>query len=46
MGVGVDDDVLAALAQAVGGDARIGLNALELAAQTAKADAEGARRLV
>ena len=33
--IDIDDDTLAALAHAAGGDARIALNALELAVQTA-----------
>ncbi len=41
----VDDDTLNALASISGGDARIALNALELAAQTARPDKTG-RRLV
>ena len=41
----VDDDTLRALANVSGGDARIALNALELAAQTAKPDAKGRRRV-
>ncbi len=41
----VPDDVLAALANAVGGDARIALNALELAVQTAPPEADGGRRV-
>ncbi|MEO8457228.1 MAG: replication-associated recombination protein A [Chloroflexota bacterium] len=39
----VDDDTLMALASISGGDARIALNALELAAQTARPDASGKR---
>ncbi len=41
----VPDDVLAALANAVGGDARIALNALELAVQTTPPDDDGVRRV-
>jgi len=41
----VPADVLRALANAVGGDARIALNALELAVQTTPPDAEGVRRV-
>ncbi|MDO8615731.1 MAG: replication-associated recombination protein A [Dehalococcoidia bacterium] len=41
----VADETVAALAGAVGGDARIALNALELAAQTAAPDAKGARQV-
>ncbi|MEX0681917.1 MAG: replication-associated recombination protein A [Dehalococcoidia bacterium] len=41
----VDDDTLSALANVSGGDARIALNALELAAQTAEPDAKGRRRV-
>ncbi len=43
--VEVEDDILTALAKAVGGDARIALNALELAAQTAHPQANGRRQL-
>jgi len=39
--VTIAEDTLAALAAVVGGDARIALNALELAVQTAPADAKG-----
>ncbi|UCH87341.1 MAG: replication-associated recombination protein A [Dehalococcoidia bacterium] len=39
----VDDDALAGLAQASGGDARIALNALELAAATVQPDDSGVR---
>ena len=45
MKVAVDDDTLATLAGVSGGDARIALNALELAAQTATPDAEGVRKV-
>ncbi len=45
MKVAVDDDTLATLAGVSGGDARIALNALELAAQTATPDAKGARNV-
>jgi putative ATPase len=45
LGVKVADDTLAALAGVVGGDARIALNALELAAQTAPSDADGTREV-
>jgi putative ATPase len=41
----IADDTLKRLAEVVGGDARIALNALELAAQTAQPDATGVRRL-
>jgi putative ATPase len=40
----IDDETLLALASAAGGDARIALNALELAAQTAP-DMKGARKV-
>ena len=43
--VEVADDVLAGLAGVVGGDVRIALNALELAAQTAPPDAAGIRHV-
>ena len=43
--VKVADETLAALASVVGGDARIALNALELAAQTAPPDASGTREV-
>ena len=45
MAVEISDETLGALASAIGGDARIALNALELAAQTAQQDAAGARRV-
>ncbi len=45
MNVTVEDDTLAALATVSGGDARIALNAIELAAQTAAPDAKGRRRV-
>ncbi len=41
----IADETLAALAGAVGGDARIALNALELAAQTAPPGANGVRTI-
>jgi putative ATPase len=41
--VTIDDETLHALAEIAGGDARIALNALELAAQTAKPGAKGRR---
>jgi putative ATPase len=41
----VDDETLHALAEISGGDARIALNALELAAQTARPDAKGNRKI-
>ncbi len=41
----IDDDTIAALAAAVGGDARIALNALELAVNAAKPDAKGVRNV-
>jgi len=44
-GIEIEDETLAALAGVVGGDARIALNALELAAQTAPPDAKGARQV-
>jgi len=43
--VEIADDTLAALAGAVGGDARIALNALELATQTAPEGADGVRHV-
>ena len=43
--VGIDDDTVAALANAVGGDARIALNALELAVNAARPDAKGVRNV-
>jgi len=43
--VDIDDDTIAALANAVGGDARIALNALELAVNAAKPDAKGKRNV-
>ena len=43
MQVTVDDETLKALANISGGDARIALNALELAAQTARPDKSGKR---
>ncbi len=43
MQVTVDDETLKALANISGGDARIALNALELAAQTARPDKSGQR---
>src|SRR3990172_7818499 len=43
--VEIADDTLAALAGAVGGDARIALNALELAVQTALPDSDGVRHV-
>jgi putative ATPase len=45
MRVEIAGETLAALANVVGGDARIALNALELAAQTTRPDATGARRV-
>src|SRR3990172_7260107 len=45
MRIEIADDTLAALAGVVGGDARIALNALELASQTAPPDAKGARQV-
>jgi putative ATPase len=45
MKVAVDDDTVATLAAVSGGDARIALNALELAAQTAAPDAHGVRKV-
>ena len=45
MKVAVADDTLATLAAVSGGDARIALNALELAAQTATPDGKGAREV-
>src|SRR3990170_7266882 len=44
-GIEIEDETLAALAGVVGGDARLALNALELAAQTAPPDAKGARQV-
>ncbi len=44
-GVAVDDEALEALAAAVGGDARIALNALEMSAKGAPPGANGARRV-
>jgi putative ATPase len=41
----IEDDTLRALANVSGGDARIALNALELAAQTAKPSAAGTRAI-
>jgi putative ATPase len=41
----VDDDALGGLAQASGGDARVALNALELAAATVQPDGRGLRRI-
>ncbi|MGA2286678.1 MAG: replication-associated recombination protein A, partial [Dehalococcoidia bacterium] len=41
----VDDDVIATLAASSGGDARIALNALELAAAAATPDEQGVRRI-
>jgi putative ATPase len=41
----VDDDTLHALAEIASGDARIALNAIELAAQTAKPDSKGVRKV-
>ncbi len=41
----VDDDALTGLAQASGGDARIALNALELAAATVPPDEKGVRHI-
>jgi putative ATPase len=41
----VDDDVIATLAASSGGDARIALNALELAAAASTPDEQGARRI-
>jgi putative ATPase len=43
MGVEIADETLAALAGVAGGDARIALNALELAAQTTPPDEDGVR---
>jgi putative ATPase len=43
--VDIEDDTVAALANAVGGDARIALNALELAVNAAKPDAKGVRNV-
>jgi putative ATPase len=45
MKASIDDDTLRALASVTGGDARIALNALELAAQTAKSGAKGTREI-
>ena len=45
MRIDIADETLGALASASGGDARIALNALELAAQTASQDATGARQV-
>jgi len=45
MRVDVAGEALAALASVVGGDVRIALNALELAAQTATPDADGVRHV-
>ncbi len=41
--IDIDDDTVAALANAVGGDARIALNALELAVNAAKPNDKGVR---
>ncbi len=41
----VDDDVIPGLATAVGGDARIALNALEMAVSAARPDTRGFRRV-
>ena len=43
--VKVDDDAIEALSSSVGGDARIALNALEMAAAGAQPDKRGARRV-
>ncbi len=43
--IDISDDTLAALARAVGGDARIALNALELAAQTTRPGDVGVRHV-
>ncbi len=45
MRVEIADETLSALAGVVGGDARIALNALELAAQTTPPEADGTRRV-
>ena len=45
MNVDIADDTVAALASAVGGDARIALNALELAVNAAKPDAKRRRKV-
>src|SRR6058998_974154 len=45
MRIEIEDETLSALAKVVGGDARIALNALELAAQTTPPDAGGVRRV-
>ena len=45
MQIDVEDETLSALAKVVGGDARIALNALELAAQTTPPDGDGVRRV-
>ncbi|MCH7812122.1 MAG: replication-associated recombination protein A [Chloroflexi bacterium] len=44
-GVTMDDDAIEALSGSVGGDARIALNALEMAAASAKPDKRGRRRV-
>ncbi len=44
-GLAVEDEVIAKLAASSGGDARIALNALELAAAAATPDNEGVRRI-
>jgi len=43
--VEADDDAIEALANSVGGDARIALNALEMAAASAASDKKGVRKL-
>src|SRR5439155_657890 len=45
MQIEVEDETLSALAKVVGGDARIALNALELAVQTAPPEGDGVRRV-
>ena len=45
MRIAVEDETLSALAKVVGGDARIALNALELAVQTAPPEGDGVRRV-
>jgi putative ATPase len=45
MRIEVEDETLSALAKVVGGDARIALNALELAAQTTPPDTDGVRHV-
>jgi putative ATPase len=45
LGLGIDDDVLTALANYSSGDARVALNTLELASDVALPDSKGVRRL-